>query len=133
MKVNKNLLVGLGIGLLAYYLYIRSKKKVEQPALEQTKGGGVVLPASTTNNNKPNPSLSLNELAAKAPTTLPNNIFSNPTTNKISPKERECERIYMLMPKPKVVGNDEYWARHKDNFMKKCIADNYSSRNSRLK
>ena len=40
MKVNKNLLVGLGIGLLAYYLYTRSKKKVEQSPVEEPKGGG---------------------------------------------------------------------------------------------
>jgi hypothetical protein len=55
MKINKNLLVGLGIGLLAYYLYTRNKKKVQQPAVEVPKGGGGAIPmpniAPTTNDN----------------------------------------------------------------------------------
>jgi hypothetical protein len=117
MKINKNLLVGLGIGLLAYYLYTRNKKKVQQPAVEQSKVGGLVPPASTPNNNKPN---SLSELAAKAPTNLPNNIFSPPKIRQTQ-EEKECYFQYISMPKPKVIMRPEYWKSHQENFIKECI------------
>ena len=70
MKVNKNLLVGLGIGLLAYYLYTRNKKKVEQPAVEEPKGVGGAIPMPNI-----------------APTTKDNVVLKNPISSQSLTKE----------------------------------------------
>jgi hypothetical protein len=115
---NKNLLVGIGIGVVVYYLYTRNKKKVQQPAVENPKSVETNPPASTSNNNKPNSSLG--ELVAKAPTTLPNNIFS-PRKIRQTQEEKECLFQYISMPKPKAVMSAEYWKSHQENFIKDCI------------
>lgn len=56
---QKQLLIGLGLGLLAYYLYTRSKNKAAVPSEEKKEGsstlpssGGVVAPTPMANNNR---------------------------------------------------------------------------------
>jgi hypothetical protein len=77
MKINKNLLVGLGIGLLAYYLYTRNKKKVQQPAAEQSKVGGSI--PSIVNSIKPTNNNVVSTRLNKKPSTKPsqNQMFSD--------------------------------------------------------
>ena len=114
MKINKNLLAGLGIGLLAYYIYTLSNNKAAAPS-EEKKEGNAILP----NSGKIDSPITMPSTEIKPSTS--NSGVVNPLTLRRTQQERECIFQYISMPKPKAVMSAEYWKSHQEKFIKECI------------
>jgi len=119
MNNNQKLLVGLGIGVVLYYLYTRNKGQTQAAPQSESQSTGAVTP-SLPNSQGQNVPKTLNSLAVNAPSTLPKNVTSSNKPMQ-SKDEQDCMFQYIRMPKPQVVASPEYWAKHQEEFVKKCI------------
>jgi len=119
MNNTQKLLVGLGIGVVLYYLYTRNKGQAQATPQEAPKNGGI-NPAYLQNSQGQNAPQTLNSLAVNAPSTLPTNLVSSNKPMETQ-AERDCRFQYIRMPKPQVVRSNEDWKRDQDDFVKKCM------------
>lgn len=114
MKINKNLLVGLGIGLLAYYLYTRNKKKVQQPAVQEPPEIGGSIPSI------------VNSINAPIGMTLEQHLSSIKPSAFAERERANCELMWgkkrNSLIQLAVYQSPERLAKEKEIFMIECIA-----------